>query len=59
MNGGYLDMQLRQWIMRPIVAFREYIFSDVLPTFGNLENGGSKSQTNTSTECGRSQPLRI
>ena len=36
MDGGYLYMQIRQWIMRPIVAFREYTFNDVLPTFSNL-----------------------
>jgi hypothetical protein len=36
MDGGYLDMQIRQWIIRPVIAFREYIFRDVLPAFSNL-----------------------
>ena len=36
MNGSYLDMQIRQWIIGPIAAFREYIFRDVLPAFSNL-----------------------
>jgi hypothetical protein len=36
MNGGYLGMQIRQWIIRPIIAFREYAFSDILTSFTNL-----------------------
>jgi hypothetical protein len=36
MDGCYLGMQIRQSIIRPIIAFREYIFRDVLPSFSNL-----------------------
>jgi len=42
MDGGYLSMQIRQWIIRPIIAFREYIFSDVLPAFSNLDQRANK-----------------
>lgn len=31
MNGVYLTLQLRQRVIQPILAFREYIFLDVLP----------------------------
>jgi hypothetical protein len=36
MTGGYLAMQIRGRVIRPIVAFREYIFRDVVPHFGAL-----------------------
>jgi hypothetical protein len=36
MTGGYLQLQMENHIARPIIAFREYIFRDVLPAFGNL-----------------------
>jgi hypothetical protein len=36
MTGGYLASQIRQWRIRPIIAFREYIFRDVVPQFGRL-----------------------
>ncbi len=36
MTGGYLSMQVRQRTIQPILAFREYIFRDVLPHFNNL-----------------------
>lgn len=37
MTGGYLEMQISGWIIGPIIAFRKYIFRDVLPAFGNLD----------------------
>jgi hypothetical protein len=37
MTGGYLAMQVRGGVIRPIVAFREYIFRDVAPHFGALD----------------------
>jgi len=36
MTGGYLAAQIRQWRIRPIIAFREYIFRDVVPQFSRL-----------------------
>jgi hypothetical protein len=36
MTGGYLASQIRQWRIRPIIAFREYIFRDVVPQFSRL-----------------------
>lgn len=44
MNGDYLGMQIR-YAMRPIIAFREYIFGDVLPAFGDLEKRANKVAT--------------
>jgi hypothetical protein len=38
MQGGYLEWQIRQFITRPIVAFRAYIFRDVLSQFDNLDD---------------------
>jgi len=35
-TGGYLASQIRQWRIRPIIAFREYIFRDVVPQFSKL-----------------------
>jgi hypothetical protein len=37
MTGGYLEMQINGYIIGPIIAFRKYIFRDVLPAFGNLD----------------------
>jgi hypothetical protein len=37
MTGGYLASQVRQRAIRPILAFREYIFRDVVPNFSNLD----------------------
>ncbi len=37
MNGGYLATQVNGWIIGPIVAFRRYVFKDVLAAFGNLD----------------------
>jgi hypothetical protein len=37
MTGGYLASQVRQRAIRPILAFREYIFRDVVPHFSNLD----------------------
>jgi len=46
MTGGYLEWQVRARLVLPIIAFREYIFRDVLPHFDNLdqksEDVGSK-----------------
>jgi hypothetical protein len=42
MEGGYLEMQMSGPIVGPIVAFREYIFSDVLAAFGNLSERADK-----------------
>lgn len=36
MTGGYLNSQVRHRVTRPIRAFREYIFRDVVPQFANL-----------------------
>jgi hypothetical protein len=36
MTGGYLASQIRHSRIRPILAFREYIFRDVVPQFGRL-----------------------
>ena len=37
MNGRYLELQVRTRVVGPIIAFREYIFRDVLPAFGHLQ----------------------
>jgi len=37
MTGSYLEVQIGGWIARPIIAFRKYVFSDILPAFGNLD----------------------
>ena len=37
MNGHYLEIQVRTRVVGPIIAFREYIFRDVLPAFGHLQ----------------------
>lgn len=37
MTGGYLEQQITGYIIGPIVAFRNYIFPNVLPAFGNLD----------------------
>lgn len=36
MTGGYLDWQVRR-VIRPIIAFREYIFRDMVPQFSKLD----------------------
>jgi hypothetical protein len=36
MTGGYLAHQVRQHAIRPVIAFREYVFRDVIPQFCNL-----------------------
>ena len=36
-TGQYLDFQVRQRVIRPVIAFREYIFRDLLPQFGMLD----------------------
>jgi hypothetical protein len=36
MTGGYLAHQVRQHAIRPVIAFREYVFRDVIPHFCNL-----------------------
>jgi hypothetical protein len=38
MHGEYIGMQVSGRIVGPIVAFREYIFRDVLPAFGNIDD---------------------
>jgi len=35
-TGGYLNSQVRHRVIRPIIAFRGYIFRDVVPQFANL-----------------------
>ncbi len=42
MTGKYLEMQMNGYIVRPILAFREYIFSDVLPAFNNISERADK-----------------
>ena len=42
MNGAYLEMRIRGYIIGPIIAFREYIFSEVLPAFGDLNDRADK-----------------
>src|SRR5690242_8348355 len=37
MTGGYLAGQIEGYVIGPIIAFRKYVFPDVLPAFGNLE----------------------
>jgi hypothetical protein len=37
MTGGYLDLQIRQRVIRPIIAFRDYIFRYVVPQFAKLD----------------------
>ena len=41
MTGGYLAHQVRQQAIRPILAFREYIFRDVMPQFCDLAQRAS------------------
>ena len=36
-TGGYIEGQINGYIIGPIMAFRKYIFSDVIPAFGNLD----------------------
>lgn len=36
MDGAYLSMQIRSWIVRPVTAFREYALRDVIASFSNL-----------------------
>ena len=36
MTGGYLAHQVRQHAILPVIAFREYVFRDVIPQFCNL-----------------------
>ncbi len=43
MTGGYLELQIRGYIVGPIIAFRKYIFGDVIPAFGNLETRASET----------------
>jgi hypothetical protein len=37
MTGGYIELQINGWIISPIIAFRKYIFRDMLPVFSNLD----------------------
>ena len=37
MTGAYLAHQVRQHTIRPVIAFREYVFRDVIPQFCNLD----------------------
>ncbi|MGA1995558.1 MAG: hypothetical protein ABSH45_07235 [Bryobacteraceae bacterium] len=37
-----MEAQIGGWIAGPIIAFRRYIFRDVLPTFGNLDERASQ-----------------
>ena len=55
MTGGYLASQIRQWRIRPIIAFREYIFRDVVPQFGRL-NERADQIGNEYFEAAISQP---
>jgi len=41
-SGGYLAVQIRAAALRQIVGFREYIFGEVLPAFGNLDQKANK-----------------
>jgi hypothetical protein len=34
--GGYLKTQIERCALRPIVGYRECVFREVLPVFGNL-----------------------
>jgi len=36
MTGRYLAHQVRQHAILPVIAFREYVFRDVIPQFCNL-----------------------
>jgi hypothetical protein len=42
MTGRYLERQMNGHIVGPILAFREYIFSDVLPAFNNISERADK-----------------
>jgi hypothetical protein len=44
-QGSYLDWQIRHNLIRPIVAFRAYIFRDVLPQFNNLDQRAEQVAT--------------
>jgi hypothetical protein len=55
MTGGYLEMQINGYIIGPIMAFRKYIFTDVIPAFGNLDRRADKVADEYYNEIG-SQP---
>ncbi len=57
MTGGYLNSQVRHRVIRPIGAFREYIFRDVVQQFANLNDRATQvGQEHYQTMI--SQPVR-
>jgi hypothetical protein len=56
MNGVYLELLLNGYIIGPISAFRKYIFSSVIPAFGNLEKRAGDVAEEHFSEIG-SQPV--
>ena len=55
-SGLYLESQIRGYLMEPFVAFNEYIFSDVIPSFGNLDERANKVAEDYYNRIG-SQPV--
>jgi hypothetical protein len=37
MDGHNLDIEIREWVIRPIITFKEGVFRDIVPTFSNLD----------------------
>src|ERR1019366_1102504 len=56
MTGNYLESQITFNIIGPIVAFRAYIFRDVLPAFGNLGERAEQAANDYYDRVG-SQPV--
>jgi len=56
LSGVYLESQIRGYLIGPIVAFNEYIFSDVIPSFGNLDERANKVSEDHFDRIG-SQPV--
>src|ERR1700679_2384847 len=56
MNSVYLELLLNGYIIGPISALRRYIFSSVIPAFGNLEKRAGDVAEEHFSEIG-SQPV--
>jgi hypothetical protein len=59
LSGLDLESQIRGYLMGPIVAFNEYIFSDVIPSFGNLDERANKVAEDYYNRIGSQRLVKI
>ena len=54
--GSYLATQIRGWLLRPVLFFRQYIFDDILPGLSNLGQKAERMANDYYNHIG-SQPV--